>query len=42
MEEYFQAQASIGRYFCEWNLDWIAESYYSIVQYIKENNLSSN
>ena len=40
IHEYFQAKASVGRYFCDWKLDWVAEGYIDIVYYIKENDLS--
>ena len=31
---YFDRQAAVGRYFCDWGLDWIAEYYYEISNYI--------
>ncbi len=42
IDDYFNAQASIGRYFCDWHLDWVSEYYFEITQYLKKNNLFEN
>jgi hypothetical protein len=31
----FNAQSSIGRYFCDWYLDCVPEYYFEITQYLK-------
>ena len=38
----FNAQASIGRYFCDWYLDCVPEYYFEITQYLKKNDLYEN
>ncbi len=35
---YFEGQATVGRYFSDWGLDWIATDYLEICEYIKHNN----
>jgi hypothetical protein len=37
-KKYFEGQVAVGRYFCDWNEDWVAEEYFEVVKYIKENN----
>ncbi len=31
---YFNRQAAVGRLFCDWAMDWVAEYYYEISNYI--------
>jgi hypothetical protein len=38
----FNAQALIGRYFCDWYLDCVPEYYFEITQYLKKNDLYEN
>lgn len=33
-KEYFNRQAALGRHFCDWGMDWVAENYYEISNYI--------
>jgi len=36
-KHYFEGQAFVGRYFCDWGLDWIADDYLKISSFIKDN-----
>ncbi|MCE2743589.1 MAG: hypothetical protein LW701_08495 [Fluviicola sp.] len=42
IDVYFSAQASIGRYFCDWHLDWVPQYYFEITKYLKKNDLYEN
>lgn len=33
-KQYFDRQAAVGRYFCDWAMDWVAENYYEITNYV--------
>lgn len=33
-KHYFNCQASVGRFFCDWKMDWVAEYFNEISNYI--------
>lgn len=33
-KQYFDRQAAVGRYFCDWGMDWVAEYYFEISNYV--------
>ena len=37
-ESYFDRQAAVGRYFCDWGLDWVAEGYFLINEKIMDDH----
>jgi hypothetical protein len=41
-KQYFDKQAAVGRHFCDWDMDWVAENYYEISNYIAKYHWPDN